>query len=258
MASTNQTQHYNLSQYVANDKPTYLVDYNGDMSKIDAGIYSAETKALVNQDAIGNLTNLNTQDKSSLVNAVNEVNTQVGTNTGDISNLKTSVSANTGNIGTMANLQTTNKTSLVNAVNEVNSNVGDLTNLNTTDKTSLVNAINEVNSKVDTYSTNEILTNKVWINNKPIYRKVFTNISVNQIEHLDITSLSIDDITDLEYKHFDGTNTYDYSDRYGVWVGNEQFCRIYRQTGNLNQLVLETSYSNSVFDSVIKNPSGIT
>ena len=27
-ASTNKTTHYNLSQYVSSDKPTYLVDYN--------------------------------------------------------------------------------------------------------------------------------------------------------------------------------------------------------------------------------------
>ena len=42
MSSTNKTTHYNLNQYVANDKPTYLVDYNADMSAIDTGIYSAK------------------------------------------------------------------------------------------------------------------------------------------------------------------------------------------------------------------------
>lgn len=36
MASTNKTSNYNLSQYVGTDKPTYLGDYNSDMSKIDA------------------------------------------------------------------------------------------------------------------------------------------------------------------------------------------------------------------------------
>lgn len=38
MSSTNKTSHYNLSQYVSSDKPTYLVDYNTDMSNIDTGI----------------------------------------------------------------------------------------------------------------------------------------------------------------------------------------------------------------------------
>ena len=45
MSSTNKTAHYSLSQYLANDKPTYLSDYNGDMAKIDAAIYAAKSAA---------------------------------------------------------------------------------------------------------------------------------------------------------------------------------------------------------------------
>lgn len=35
MAATNHTENYNLSQFVGTDRPTWLVDYNGDMVKID-------------------------------------------------------------------------------------------------------------------------------------------------------------------------------------------------------------------------------
>lgn len=45
MASSNKTQHYDLSQFVPLDKPAWLGDYNSDMQKIDAGIYAAQTKA---------------------------------------------------------------------------------------------------------------------------------------------------------------------------------------------------------------------
>lgn len=45
MSSTNKTTHYELSQYVGTDKPTYLSDYNGDMLKIDTAIYDAATDA---------------------------------------------------------------------------------------------------------------------------------------------------------------------------------------------------------------------
>ena len=41
MTATNRTEHYGLSQYVQDDRPTYTGDYNGDMSKIDAAIYAA-------------------------------------------------------------------------------------------------------------------------------------------------------------------------------------------------------------------------
>lgn len=35
MTATNHTENYNLSQFVGTDRPTWLVDYNGDMTKID-------------------------------------------------------------------------------------------------------------------------------------------------------------------------------------------------------------------------------
>lgn len=36
MTATNHTANYNLSQFDGTDRPTWLGDYNGDMSKIDA------------------------------------------------------------------------------------------------------------------------------------------------------------------------------------------------------------------------------
>lgn len=36
MTATNHTENYNLSQFVGTDRPKWLVDYNGDMAKIDA------------------------------------------------------------------------------------------------------------------------------------------------------------------------------------------------------------------------------
>ena len=36
MTATNHTENYNLSQFVGTDRPAWLVDYNGDMTKIDA------------------------------------------------------------------------------------------------------------------------------------------------------------------------------------------------------------------------------
>ena len=146
MASTNSTSHYGLSQYVGSDKPTYLTDYNNDMSAIDTGIYNAQTKADSAYTAAG-------EADTKAGNAQTTANTAV-TNAG---------TANT-NIGTMANLETSEKSTLVGAINEVNSNVGDLTNLETTNKTSVVSAVNEVKSNItnfnlthfDTYGKDDI------------------------------------------------------------------------------------------------------
>lgn len=178
MASTNKTTHYELSQYIGTDKPTYLVDYNGDMSKIDTGIYDADAKASLNASSIGTLTNLTTTAKSDLVSAINEVDSDLS-GIGDLTTLTTSTKSSCvgainevdADIGLLTNLTTTAKTNLVSAVNEVdgvastNKNaIGTMSNLNTTDKTSLVGAINEVDSDIKkfdfttftTYGTSDV------------------------------------------------------------------------------------------------------
>ena len=38
MAHTNATANYELSQFLGTDKPAWLVDYNGDMQKIDTAL----------------------------------------------------------------------------------------------------------------------------------------------------------------------------------------------------------------------------
>lgn len=103
MASTNKTSHYNLSQYVGSDKPTYLTDYNNDMSAIDTGIYNAQTKA-------------NTADGKADTADAKAVAAQ-----GDATTALNSAGTANTNIGTMANLTTTEKSSLVGALNEVKS-----------------------------------------------------------------------------------------------------------------------------------------
>ena len=109
MSSTNKTTHYELSQYVSSDKPTYLTDYNGDMLKIDTGINAAKTTA---DSASTAATNAATAASSAQTTA----NTAV---TNAATAQSTADTANT-NIGTLANLTTTEKTSLVGAINEVN------------------------------------------------------------------------------------------------------------------------------------------
>ena len=122
-ASTNKTSHYNLSQYLGSDKPTYLTDYNTDMNNIDTGIYNAQSKANSNETNIGDLTLLETTNKTDLVSAVNEIKGQNDTNTSNIANNTTDIATNTSAIGTLANLETTAKNNLVSAINENTENI---------------------------------------------------------------------------------------------------------------------------------------
>ena len=169
MASTNKTTNLELSQYIGTDKPTYLIDYNSDMLKIDTAVGTNTTNITGNTTNIGTLSSLTTTDKTDLVSAINEVDGNCDTNAGNISTLNTQVGANTGNIGTMANLNTTEKTNLVGAVNEVNSKTGTLSNLTTITQTNLVSAVNEVNEST-VYATTEKQVG-TWLG-KPLYRTV--------------------------------------------------------------------------------------
>lgn len=89
MSHTNSTPNYNLPQFVGTDKPTWLNDVNGAFTSIDTQMKAnadsattANTQATTAVTNTGSLTNLQTTDKTSLVNAVNEVNTNVGTASG--------------------------------------------------------------------------------------------------------------------------------------------------------------------------------
>ena len=80
MSSTNKTTYYDLSQYIGTDKPTYLGDYNSDMSKIDAGIHGADDKATTA-----------TQNAGSALARVGEVEKTVQEQTQSIGTLQTNV-----------------------------------------------------------------------------------------------------------------------------------------------------------------------
>ena len=149
MASTNKTTNYELSQYIGTDKPTYLGDYNSDMGKIDTALHTNATAISgvggdisVIEGNIGTMANLETTDKSSLVNAVNEVNTNTSTNS--------------TNIGSLSNLDTTNKTTIVNAINEV---VSKLTPFKFEQQTETIN-----------------LTQNNWTSKSITFNNTFTNI----------------------------------------------------------------------------------
>lgn len=105
MSSTNKTTYYHLSQYIGTDKPTYLGDYNSDMSKIDAGIHQVqETATTANQTAgsaeakvtqVTTVANQNSEDISDLQSSVSSINSSNVTRDSNIS--KAQASATTAN-----------------------------------------------------------------------------------------------------------------------------------------------------------------
>lgn len=99
MSSTNKTTNYELSQFIGSDKPAWLVDYNGDMSKIDnqmkanadaaaSAASQASSAGTAASGAADGVQTLNTQingagglaaDVVSLQGSVNTINSLIGT-----------------------------------------------------------------------------------------------------------------------------------------------------------------------------------
>lgn len=159
MASTNKTTHYELSQYISSDKPTYLVDYNADMSKIDEGINDAQTTADTASTAA---TNAQTAAESAATTA-NTAITNAATADGK------AVQAQT-NIGVLANLTTVNKDSVVSAINELDN---DIDNVNI--------SINSINTSITSINgeLNNLKETVLWTNPNPTASFGSQNVSVN-------------------------------------------------------------------------------
>lgn len=119
MSATNHTANYSLSQYIGSDEPKYLTDYNSDMSKIDAAIKGAETKA----DTANTGVAANTSAIGSLDTAVSSLQTQVAT-VAEVAN------GNTGSINTINSLigtgePTTSDKTIIGAINEIAAEIVD-------------------------------------------------------------------------------------------------------------------------------------
>ena len=150
-ASTNKTANYELPQFVGSDKPTWLGDFNTAMATIDGGM--AENKSDI--ESMDSRVSSAEATASQASQNVSALTTRVGT-------VESSVSSATS---TANNAQQT-ATSALNTANTANGKAD-------TNATS----ITETNTRIDgiisseRYSTDEIATNKLWINDKPIYRK---------------------------------------------------------------------------------------
>ena len=120
MSSTNKTTNYNLSQFVGTDVPSYLGDYNGDMSKIDKAIGDvANSQGSVEQSVVGLTADV--QGLSTQVSGVSTSVQQLQTSVAQIdSGYKQADTALSQRITTNANNIQTNTT----AIEGINTTIG--------------------------------------------------------------------------------------------------------------------------------------
>ena len=237
MASTNKTTNLELSQYVSSDKPTYLVDYNSDMAKIDTGVHTAQVSADTASTAATNAQTTAETAQTTANTAVTNAATADGKGTQALSN-----------IGTLANLNTVAKTNLVDAINEVDSKVKNAYNTSSGDTYSCDYINNALAAKEDLpvtlyENTNGSLTDITLTDNAHKYTKfefygvdkddtsrvmfaegVFADSSTIELKGIDITS-TIASLWDRKYTVTNNTTltyvtTNFWSSSSGVFVYN--------------------------------------
>lgn len=168
MSSTNKTTNYELSQFIGSDKPAWLVDYNGDMSKIDNQMKAnadAAASAASQASSAGTAA-------SGAADGVQALNTQINGAGGIASDLV----AVQGSINTINSLigngePTTQDKTIIGAINEIYVEIGsgsgvaaeDVTYSNSSSgltATDVQAAIDEVNGKIPSLpaATSEVKT----------------------------------------------------------------------------------------------------
>lgn len=148
MAHTNQTTNYGLSQFVGTDIFNPLVDYNGDMEKIDTAIKNVADASVTDT---GRITALETQAGSEpldttskiLSGAVNELNTATGRLDNRVTTLEGKVTADESTLATAVS----NVTTLAGKVSTLETKVG--TAVLDTQAQDLSGAVNELKAEID-------------------------------------------------------------------------------------------------------------
>lgn len=137
--STTTGDTYEDSDWAIYVKEDYAEE--GHWRKIPKWIPIMNVTSILENNLIGKLENLHTEDKSRIVNAINEIH---------------------DDLGTIEELTTKDKSTAVAAINELDKEMGDLENLTTAEKSTIVGAINEVDTNVgpveELTTTNKIVT----------------------------------------------------------------------------------------------------
>lgn len=125
MSATNSTPNYNLPQYVATDKPTYLGDFNKAMLDIDTNMKSIDNKASSAESAVATA---NTNASQALENA-NQASTKADTAQATATQAQTTATTAKNTADTAQSTATTAKNTADTANTNTNANTTAIENI---------------------------------------------------------------------------------------------------------------------------------
>lgn len=199
MSYTNQTANYGLPQYSADDKPTYLGDFNKAMLDIDTAIKSADTKAEASETLAQNASNSATEALST----ANSASTTAGNALTTANNAQTTAT----NAQTTASGADTKADTAISTANGADTKADTAISTANSADTKADTAISTANSadtkatqnatkinNLGNFSSNETVIGQ-WVDGKPLYRRVFSQTTKTNI---DLSSLDYEFITILD------------------------------------------------------------
>lgn len=177
MSYTNQTANYGLPQYTADDKPTYLGDFNKAMLDIDTAIKNNENIAQASETLAQNANN-SASEALSTANTASSSATNAGVKADNAYALAESAKAD----ATQATTDATDAKTIANSANQTATSANatatsaqtTATNANNT-ATAAQSTANSTKTALDNlanFTTQETVIGK-WIDNSTLYRKVF-------------------------------------------------------------------------------------
>lgn len=247
MSYTNQTANYGLPQYTADDKPTYLGDFNKAMLDIDTAIKANENIAQASQTLAQNANN-SASEALSTANTASSSATNAGVKADNAYALAESAKAD----ATQATTDATDAKTIANSANQTATSANatatsaqtTATNANNT-ATSAQTTANSANTKatanesrldnLENYSdTSETLIG-TWIDGNPLYRKVLVIDALSQNDLYSFLVTGIEDIVSIS----------------GIAKFNNRFQPIPRVlTDNLNQFAIGIGDIDKTSDSI--------
>lgn len=187
--ASNSTQNYNLPLFTGEDEPSWLVDFNGAMDKIDAGmqankeqidanddtlkttqdrVQKLETESENHSESIENLNTVTTEHTQQISDMNSEIdtiqndlitqNTAVKQAQTDISTLKNDVGSAGTSIGTLTEQVNTLNTSVATANDEINELTGEVSDIDKTLNTNSIKVDALLKRVCDVNTINELIT----------------------------------------------------------------------------------------------------
>lgn len=170
MSYTNQTANYGLPQYTADDKPTYLGDFNKAMLDIDTAIKNNENIAQASKTLAQNANN-SASEALSTANTASSSATNAGVKADNAYALAESAKAD----ATQASTDATDAKTIANSANQTatSAKINSETAVSTANSAqSTANSTKTALDNLTNFTTQETVIGK-WIDNSTLYRKVF-------------------------------------------------------------------------------------